>query len=77
LSVVRWSIFLILVVATLVAALIAARYCWRASLVAIDEPAASIDDNPAAHHYAAVAAIGEASMLHARMRAMDGRCRES
>lgn len=64
-NILRWSAFLILVVATLAAALIAAGYWWRASVVPIEEPAASIDDNPAAHHYSAVAAIGDASRLNA------------
>jgi hypothetical protein len=61
----RWMLFALLVATTLAAALVAARYWWRASKIAVDEPAASIDDNLAVHHYATVAAITEASGLNA------------
>ena len=47
-----WIVTLALGIATLVTALIAARYCYKSSVVPVQEceaPIASIDDAPAQH----------------------------
>jgi len=62
----RWVLFGCVVLGTLATALRAASLWWLASKVSVDEPIASIDDNPAAHHGAALVAFITASQLSAR-----------